>query len=101
MRLILILFIYITYGLKLHLYTKKLPYKDTKIILKLHNFRYDCAGSFFVFRHLKGKDICGACGFNKKNNPVFNKYSENSYLKSFLVILFQKNLYLCWSKEIF
>ena len=45
---------------------------------------------FFAFRHLKGKDICGACGFNKKNNPVFNKYFENSYLKSFLVILFLK-----------
>ena len=69
---------------------KKLPYKDTKIILKLHNFRYDCAGSFFAFRHLKGKKICGACGFNKKNNLVFNKYFENSYFKSLLVILFSK-----------
>ena len=69
---------------------KKLPYKKSKTILKLHNFRYDCTRSFFSFRHLRGKKICGACGFNKKGNLIFNKYFQESYFKSIIAILFSK-----------
>ena len=67
---------------------KKLPYKKSKTILKLHNFRYDCTRSFFSFRHLRGKNICGACGFNKKGNLIVNKYYREKYVKKISAKLF-------------
>ena len=60
------------------------------ILLKLHNFRYDCAGNFSAKKHLRGKDFCDKCNFKKSKNQIFNKYFTDSYLRSIFIILFSK-----------
>jgi len=58
---------------------------NIEIILKIHNFRYDCTRTFFTSKHLKDKEFCNACGLKKNNVGVFNKYFQNSYIKSIVV----------------
>lgn len=62
-------------------------------IIKLHNFRYDCTRSYSVKKHIFNKEFCNACGMKMKKYKYFNKYFNNSYLKSFLIIKFGKKLY--------
>ena len=59
--------------------------KKIKPILKIHNFRYDCTKSQFISKHVSNGETCNACGL-ENNNRFFNKYFENSYIKSFFVI---------------
>tara|TARA_B100000902_G_scaffold59643_1_gene66770 strand:- start:53358 stop:54521 length:1164 start_codon:yes stop_codon:yes gene_type:complete len=59
------------------------------IILKIHNFRFDCTKSFLSSRHLGSEEFCKKCGFEGKNK-IFNKYFKESYLKSIFVILYGK-----------
>ena len=63
---------------------------DSKVILKLHNFRYYCTKSFFSSSHFNGDRPCNACGISNKKNRLFNKYYKDSYIKSFLVNRFGK-----------
>jgi glycosyltransferase involved in cell wall biosynthesis len=63
---------------------------DSKVILKLHNFRYYCTKSFFSSSHLNGDRLCNACGMSNNKNRLFNKYYKDSYIKSFLVNRFGK-----------
>ena len=53
--------------------------KNVQILLKLHNFRYDCTKSFTAKKHLQNKTVCEACGFKKKRFQYFNKYFYNRY----------------------
>jgi len=62
----------------------------TKVIVKLHNYRHYCSQSFLSKVHLNGLDVCYACGFKKKQYRIFNKYFEDSYFKSFFVIIYGK-----------
>jgi len=62
----------------------------TKVIVKLHNYRHYCSQSFLSKVHLSGLDVCYACGFKKKQFRIFNKYFEDSYFKSFFVIIYGK-----------
>ena len=64
-----------------------------KTILKLHNFRYDCTKSFFSYKHFENKDKCNACGINKSDIGFFNKYFNDSYLKSLLVSRYGKKYF--------
>jgi len=64
--------------------------ENIQIILKIHNFRFACTDTFSVSKHLKGKEFCYKCGNMNKRLRVFNKYFENSYIKSFFVILYGK-----------
>ena len=43
------------------------------VILKLHNFRYNCTKSIFSKHHLLGVDFCKACGYKKEDALFFNK----------------------------
>ena len=63
-----------------------------KVVLKIHNFRYKCADTFSIKLHLAGNLICPACGIKKNKRNIFNKYYQNSYIKSFFLILFTKKL---------
>ena len=63
----------------------------TKVIVKLHNYRHYCSQSFLSKVHLNGLDVCYACGFKKKQFRIFNKYFEDSYFKSFFVIIYGKS----------
>tara|TARA_B100000575_G_scaffold294584_1_gene311784 strand:- start:4390 stop:5535 length:1146 start_codon:yes stop_codon:yes gene_type:complete len=66
--------------------------KKIKPILKLHNFRYDCTKSQFISKHVKNNETCLACGLHN-DNKFFNKYFENSYLKSFFVNYYGKKYF--------
>jgi len=63
---------------------------DITIIHKIHNFRYFCTSFIFAKSHFKNNNICNYCGIYKKKYSVFNKYFEDSYLKSIFIILFGK-----------
>ena len=56
--------------------------------IKIHNYRYICANSFFASKHLNNHDYCVFCGFTKKKYQIFNKFYEDSYLKSIFVIIY-------------
>ena len=58
---------------------------NVETLLKIHNFRYDCTRTYFSKKHLNDKEFCNACGLKKENVGIFNKYFENSYIKSFFV----------------
>tara|TARA_B100001173_G_C16030541_1_gene566547 strand:- start:5963 stop:7111 length:1149 start_codon:yes stop_codon:yes gene_type:complete len=64
---------------------KLLESKKYKIILKLHNFRYDCTKFHSSSKHLKGQSFCKACGIQADQVGIYNKYYLNSYLRSFLL----------------
>lgn len=66
--------------------------KNLQVIIKIHNFRYFCAKSYFSNNHAQKNQICNACGFKGKGNYRFNKYFSNSYLKSFFVIWHTKKM---------
>ena len=70
---------------------QELEKHNQKTVIKLHNFRYLCTNSLSIKNHLNGKRTCPACGMNK-GKKVFNKYFQNSYLKSLLVIYYGKNI---------
>lgn len=62
-------------------------------VLKIHNFRYDCTRYFLSKNHLKKIDVCYKCGYKKNINGLFNKYFQDSYLKSLFVILYGKKYF--------
>ena len=63
---------------------------NVKVLIKLHNFRYYCTKSWTKKNHLRKKDICEACGFEKYESFFFNKYFQDSFLKSVFMILYGK-----------
>jgi len=69
---------------------KLLKKNNIKTFIKVHNFRYDCTRSYFIKNHLKQNKICPACGLQFQKFKVFNKYFENSYLKSLFAIIYGK-----------
>ena len=64
---------------------------DIPVVIKIHNFRYLCASTYFSNRHIGNNEFCHACGMKK--SLLFNKYFKESYFKSFFVIRFSKKLY--------
>lgn len=66
--------------------------RNVKTILKLHNFRYFCTNSYLLKNHLGGNTACNACGIEFRKGKIFNKYFDDSYIKSFLAIRFGKKL---------
>ena len=64
--------------------------KNYKTIVKIHNFRFECTKSMLGKKHLNKDKYCLMCGFN---GGIFNKYFENSYLKSLFVLLYGKLYY--------
>ena len=71
---------------------KILRNKNFKVFVKLHNFRYKCTNSYLKSRHFKSIHYCNACGLRSDKMRFFNKYFQESYLKSFLVIRHSKQL---------
>ena len=62
-------------------------------IHKIHNFRYDCTKSIKTSNHLSGNDTCFKCGLDRKSLGFFNKYYQDSYLKSFFIYIFGRRYY--------
>lgn len=71
---------------------KELEKHNQKTVIKLHNFRYLCTNSLSMKYHLNGNSTCPACGLYG-GKKVFNKYYQNSYLKSLLVIYYGKKYF--------
>ena len=78
---------------------KILQKENYKTFVKLHNFRYFCTKSFLKSNHIKKGSICNACGSSGENTLFFNKYFENSFLKSLLVNHYGKKYYKILNKE--
>ena len=71
---------------------KELEKHNQKTVIKLHNFRYLCTNSLSIKHHLNGNRTCPGCGLYG-GKKVFNKYFQNSYLKSLLVIYYGKKYF--------
>ena len=68
-------------------------------IVKVHNFRFDCGRYFLLKNHLNSNSICEKCSKNRKSNLFFNKYFENSYLKSIILIFHSKKFFKILKKS--
>ena len=64
--------------------------RNLKVLIKLHNFRYFCTKSWTKKNHLKKNDYCEACGFEKSQSLIFNKYFPESFIKSVFMIIYGK-----------
>ncbi len=64
---------------------KILENHNINTILKIHNFRYFCTRSFLTKNHLSGSESCNACGLSKHKLGIFNKYFQESFIKSLIV----------------
>ena len=62
---------------------------NVKTYLKIHNYRYFCANFLLLKNHISSGTFCNMCSM-KKNFGLFNKYYQNSYLKSFILIMYGK-----------
>ena len=61
-----------------------------KVILKIHNYRFDCTKFYLSKNHLNKDDFCLKCGFSSKYRFSINKYFKESYLKSLMAVRFSK-----------
>ena len=61
---------------------------NIKTFIKIHNFRFICTSTFFAKKHLKSNEVCPMCGMEKSRSWVFNKYFEDSFIKSIFANFF-------------
>lgn len=66
---------------------------NIKIFIKVHNYRFACTRFFLQKNHIKKNSTCLLCNNSNKKNKLINKYFKESYLKSFLIILYGKKYY--------
>jgi len=66
---------------------------NIQIFLKLHNYRFDCTKTYSAKSHFENSKLCMGCGGDSKSKKYFNKYFDNSYIKSFLVNYYGKRYY--------
>lgn len=64
--------------------------RNIKTIIKLHNYRFHCTKHLTIIKHIGKNELCQACGIRKKKFSFFNKYFQESYLKSFLIYFYNK-----------
>ena len=69
---------------------KLLVNNNIRVILKIHNFRHQCTMFYSSKNHLQGSSMCSACNFDSKRSKFFNKYYEDSILKSLFIIRYSK-----------
>ena len=72
---------------------KILEKSQIKTILKVHNYRYECSRYWLLKNHIGQNDFCNACALKNENTRFFNKYFENSYIKSAVSIIFSRRYY--------
>lgn len=72
---------------------KILKKSKSRVILKLHNFRYDCTKSYLLKNHLLGRDYCPKCGLRYSKYKFFNKYFPESILKSLFIIKYGRKYF--------
>ena len=72
---------------------KILKKRNLKVFLKIHNFRYECGRYWLLRNHLKKNSFCSACTKKQTRYTIFNKYYEDSFLKSIFLIIYSKKYY--------
>lgn len=72
---------------------KLLRKKNIRTIQKIHNYRFDCSRFFLSKNHLRNQTQCPACGVKKDNLGNFNRYFNESFLKSLFVIFYSKKYF--------
>ena len=72
---------------------KFLENQNIETLLKIHNFRYFCTKNFFASNHFQDRAFCKACGLERKSMGIFNKYFQDSYLKSLIAIRYGKKYF--------
>lgn len=64
--------------------------QNITVLHKIHSFRYFCTSFFTLEKHLNSKKVCYKCGAVNRKNKIFNKYFDDSFLKSIFIIVFGK-----------
>ena len=64
-------------------FSKFLIKKHITTVMKLHNFRYFCTKNLFSSNHLGNKKSVKPVVLNRKSLGYFNKYFQESFIKSF------------------
>ena len=72
---------------------KLLEKQNIQTLVKIHNFRYFCTKNFLAKNHFEDRIFCKACGLDRKSFGVFNKYFQDSYLKSLISIRYGKKYF--------
>lgn len=72
---------------------KILNKRNIPVALKLHNFRYDCTRSYFIFRHIKPGETCFKCGLSRNKKTLFNRYYPSNLIKSLLLVRYGKKYF--------
>lgn len=72
---------------------KELFKLDIPVLLKIHNYRFFCTKHFTTSKHFKGSTFCKGCGLYKSEMGWFNKYFQDSYLRSLFVLIFGSKYY--------
>ena len=71
---------------------KILNKRKVKTYIKVHNFRYYCTNFFKIKNHINEGEFCYKCNLHI-NKRKFNKYYENSFVKSFFGIIYGKRYF--------
>ena len=74
-------------------YIKLLSEGNLDVRIKLHNFRYICCSSYMLINHVLKMESCGACGIENNKYRFFNKYFQDSFIKSIYSIFFHKRFF--------
>tara|TARA_X000000950_G_scaffold183047_1_gene221777 strand:- start:3396 stop:4547 length:1152 start_codon:yes stop_codon:yes gene_type:complete len=61
-----------------------------KVVIKIHNYRFDCTKFYLSKNHLNDDEFCLKCGYTSKYRYSFNRYFKESYLKSLTAVRFSK-----------
>ncbi len=63
------------------------------IIVKIHNYRFDCGRYFLKKNHLKDQLFCNKCSMKKSDSIYLNKYYKESLIKSLLLTMYSKRYF--------
>lgn len=67
--------------------------RNIKVLLKLHNLRFNCTRTYLSKKHFENDNICLCCGKKREDLGFFNKYFEESFLKSLYVTRYGKKYF--------
>ena len=72
---------------------KFLEKQNIVTLLKIHNFRYFCTKNILANNHFEDRLFCKACGLERSSMGIFNKYFQDSFLKSLFAIRYGKKYF--------
>tara|TARA_X000000950_G_scaffold289530_1_gene414914 strand:- start:43619 stop:44764 length:1146 start_codon:yes stop_codon:yes gene_type:complete len=67
--------------------------RNIKVLLKLHNLRFNCTRTYLSKKHFDKISICLCCGQKREDVGFFNKYFDDSFFKSLYVTKYGKKYF--------